>query len=173
MCRNACKRCLGPHPSASASATVPTPGFQVAVRCTEIQTRSGTDIEAVFRCPLNHQQKQLSTNNRGSLPASPCSRFVTSCHLISHRHVNVRSTSRPRRFPSNVTHCAVRHSNLAAQGSRNREWFRSASTRMTLSASMPSPTRRAARAPRFSDAASEGVVRRSRVQQASAVQATR
>jgi hypothetical protein len=27
------------------------------------------------------------------LPASPCSRFVTSYHLISHRHVNVRSTS--------------------------------------------------------------------------------
>ena len=23
----------------------------------------------------------------------PCSRFVTPCHLISHRHVNVRSTS--------------------------------------------------------------------------------
>jgi hypothetical protein len=29
------------------------------------------------------------------LPASPCSRFVTSYHLISQRHVNVRSTGDP------------------------------------------------------------------------------
>ena len=48
--------------------------------------------EANIRKPLQTQQSQPIINNRRDLPASPCSQFVTSSHLISHRHVNVRST---------------------------------------------------------------------------------
>jgi len=45
----------------------------------------------------HHNKPESLTNLKhdGNLPASPCSRFVTSYHLISHRYVNVRSTSGP------------------------------------------------------------------------------
>jgi hypothetical protein len=42
---------------------------------------------------LNPQSFEPITNNQRNLPASPCSRFVTSYHSISHHHVNVTSMS--------------------------------------------------------------------------------
>ena len=42
---------------------------------------------------LNPQSFEPLTNNQPNLPASPCSRFVTSYHSISHHHVNVTSMS--------------------------------------------------------------------------------
>jgi len=95
--------------------------------------------EADFSGLRHSLKKQAFANNHANLPASPCSPLVTPCHLISHRHVNVRSTSRAQRRPSDVTRRAVPQWNRVAKESRNREWFRSASTRMTLSDSMPLP----------------------------------
>jgi hypothetical protein len=54
------------------------------------------------------------------LPASPCSRFVTSYHLISHRHVNVRSTSGQRAGRADFGILACHSSRHFHRGLRSR-----------------------------------------------------
>ncbi len=46
----------------------------------------------VFAAHHNTPELHQNLKHDRDLPASSCSRFVTSYHLISHRHVNVRST---------------------------------------------------------------------------------
>ena len=45
----------------------------------------------------NSAETNRSYKHDRDLPTSPCLRFVTSYHPISHRHVNVRSTGAPQR----------------------------------------------------------------------------
>jgi len=71
----------------SRSSLKPKPGSLIAVTPARFELD-----ERHIRKPLQTQQSQPIINNRWDLPASPCSRFVTPSHLISHRHVNVRST---------------------------------------------------------------------------------
>jgi hypothetical protein len=70
-----------------------------------------------------HETQQKPKHDR-DLPASPCSRFVTSYHLISHRRVNVRSTSQGRPRPSTVAWWRVSRSNPAVKRSRNLDHAR-------------------------------------------------
>ena len=115
---------------------------------------SGTDIEARSWCPLNSQRKQPTPNDRGSLAASPCSGFVTSCHLISHRHATLRSASvAPRRASQDAQH-GVPPANRTSNESRNREWFRFELPRTISSDSMRSLVKRVAHVQRYSDGAS-------------------
>ena len=74
-----------------------------------VYSRRGLRLcEACFSGLRHSLKKQAFTNKHGNLPASPCSPLVTPYHLISHRRVNVRSTSRAQRRPSDVTRRGVR-----------------------------------------------------------------
>ncbi len=46
----------------------------------------------VFAARHNTPESHKNLKHDRDLPASPCSRFVTRCHVISDRHVNVTST---------------------------------------------------------------------------------
>ena len=63
---------------------------------TQGQTAPGLLSEWHCVCSCYAHRTQEKPKHDRDLPASPCSRFVTSSHLISHRHVNVRSTSGAR-----------------------------------------------------------------------------
>ncbi len=56
--------------------------------------------EPVSRARHNKPESHKNLKHDRDLPPSPSSRLVTSYHLISHRHVNVRSTSRRQSGPT-------------------------------------------------------------------------
>jgi hypothetical protein len=71
----------------------------------------------------SHKTKRKLKHDR-DLPASPCSPFVTSYHLMSQSHVNVRSTSQGRPRPSTVAWWRVPRSNPAVKRSRDLDHAR-------------------------------------------------